>query len=429
MGAGPTGPTGAGPTGPTGNGPTGPTGAGMAGPTGPTGPNGGGGGITQIVLTPSGDTSGATDLANWQAAFVTLAASTRLPPLASAYYTTTRIYLNPGTFYFTASVGNILAATSLKTVGIWIQGSGQGTSSIDYNPSSSAPLFTNNHGLDVKMTDMTCIGHDANSDFLWSQEQAGLTNIQDYTFQDIAWGGVWNNIFRLTGGNNNSEWKFDRATIAGTLNGSWIYVPPSVATTITNGSSTIATTNNAWQVEVGDTGQFSAAVAPLGANTQYYVVSASATTFQVSTSFGGSPVTFTANGTPNFQTGSDQFLNFWFDKCKLDTSTSAGQWLTMNYGGSIKIRDSDISGHAPAAVSYVFNLLGTVPHNSGVMNFEVDGLRVEHASTNSRLIHSQWTGGSISFNNLDEDSQVNRWPITNAYAFYEIINNTGPQIQ
>lgn len=386
----------------------------------------------KISVAPSGDTTGVTDAARLKAAFTAIINSRRLPPLASSYYTTAAITLQPGTYYYTASLGNILGTLpAQKVIGFWLQCSGRGVTNLDYNPSSSGPFLTNNRGLDVKFSDCTFTGHDATSDFLWSQEQAGITNVQDYTFSDDEWNGAWNNIMRLTGGNNNSEWKFDRDTVSisgtGALN-NWMYTPPAIATTITNGSSSIAVTNNAEQIEVGDTGTFSAAVSPLAANTQYYVVSATTTTFQVATTAGGTPVSFTANGTPTFVTASDQFLNFWFAKCKFDTSTSIGQWLTLNYGGSVKIRDSDISGHQPSSVTYVFNLLGNV-HAQGVQTFEADGLRVEHNNNNSRLVHSQWSAGAVIWNNLDESAQAGNRTITNAYAFYEIVNNRGPIIE
>lgn len=381
-----------------------------------------------ITIFPSGDSTGATDLADLQAAITTMVASKSLPSGADVDSVGNHIVLGPGAFLFKSGLTDILGTSNTtKIAGIWLQGSGRGVTYVAYNPTVSGPMFVNTHGLDVKMTDITFTGGDVNSDFLWSQEQAGLSNVQDYTFQDVEWSGSWRSLWRLTGGNNNSEWKFNRDTVSGTITNG-LYAPNSVVTTITSGSSTIAATNTAQQVEIGDTGSFSTACAPLTTSTQYYVVAATTSTFSVATTSGGSAVSFTASCTPTFATASDEFLNFWFTNFKWDTGTSTGQWINMYFGGSIKIRDSDVSGRAPPAVSYVFNLMGE-PHSGGVMNFEVDGLRVEHAGTNSRLIQSQWNSGSIIFNNLDESSQQGIHPITNAYAFYQFINNSGPQIE
>lgn len=382
----------------------------------------------QLFIAASGDTSGIIDRAHLQSALNNMFSSNRLPPGASQPYPTAKIVFGPGTFYF--KTGGIIISgssnTSTKLQGLWLQGSGRGVTSFDYNPTSSGPLFQNNRGLTVKTSDITFFGHDAGSDFWWNQEQAGLTNIQDTSFVDTDWAGTWQWFFRPTGGNNNSEWKFDRDSFTGIFTGG-VYTPPAVVATITSGSSTIAATNTAEQVEIGDTGFFSAAVAPLAANTQYYVISASTSGFQVATTPGGSAVSFTASGTPNFSTATDQFLNFWFSKTKWWSQTGLGQWLVLNTGGSVKIRDSDISGHSPPSVAYVFNLLGNV-HASGVMSFEVDGLRVEHSNNNSRLIQSQWNGGSIQFNNLDESSQAGFRTNTNEYASYQISNASGPII-
>lgn len=385
----------------------------------------------KLILLASGDTSGVSDAAHLSSALTTLPASKRLPFGASQYYPGYKIAFGPGTFYFASSFGDILtAANTFKIQGLWIQCSGRGVTSFDYNPGVSGPFLTNTHGLDTKITDCTFNGHDINSSFLWSQEQAGVSNVQDYTLEDDEWQGSWRNIARVTGGNNNSEWKWDRDTVSALISGSVVYVPPKMATTITNGSNSIAITGNTLeQIAVGDTGLFDASCAPLTLNTQYYVISATATTFQVSLTSGGSAVSFTANCTPNFRTGNDQFLNFWFNKFKFDTSTSNGHWLTLNYGGSVKIHDSDVSGRAPAgpSVTCIFELLGNV-HAQGVQNFEVDGLRIEHKSDFDCTVTSQWSGGSISWNNLDESSQVGARSVTNLYANYNIINAPGPLI-
>ena len=111
----------------------------------------------QLSLSPSGDTSGAKDLANLEGAFNALAANARLPSGAVVYYATGKITLQPGTFYFTASAGNILGSGTRKISGIWLEGSGRGVTYIDYNPTTSAPFLIDTLGLDVKMSDCECL--------------------------------------------------------------------------------------------------------------------------------------------------------------------------------------------------------------------------------------------------------------------------------
>ncbi|MDR5728331.1 MAG: hypothetical protein RB191_12960 [Terriglobia bacterium] len=451
-----------------------------------------------LCLTASGDTTGVTDRANLISAINTLATSgLRLPAPGAQYYPNYYIHFGPGTFYFTTGGISLLNSVRTKIQGVWIQGSGRGVTDIDYNPGTSAPLFVEQYIIDLKMTDMTVYSHDSNSDFMWAQEQAGVSNTQDFTWQDMEWSGFKYGV-RLTGGNNNSEWKFTRDYVGGIHTA--VYVPKAVTATITNGSSTISASNLAEQVEAGDTGFLSSSCAPLAANTQYYVVSATTSSFQLATTWNGSAVSFTATCSPTFQTGSDQFLNFWFDKFKLWSGTTPGEWLSLAYGGSVKIRDSDVSGHAPAStltltgsisgttltvtavssgtvavgntitgtnvqpgtyitafgtgtggtgtytvnntqtvsstamnnVFYLFNLGGRSNngvHAGGVENFEVDGLRIEHSSAQSRTIYSNWWRGSISFNNLDESSQAGNEPISDALAVYEPINTGGATVK
>jgi hypothetical protein len=385
------------------------------------------GGQYSTLIMPSGDTSGVTDEAAILIAATALTNSFRLPPLDSSNVATGTVRLGPGTFYITGTTA-MLPASPRKMAGFELVGCGRGVTTIDYNPASSQPMFANQEWLNVKFRDLSFTGHDANSDFLWSQEQAALTNIQDYTFADCDWGGSWRTLVRLTGNNNNSEWKFARCTVACNVT-NWIYTPPAVSATTTSGSANIAISNTLGQVNVGDTGTFSAAIAPLAANTSYYVVAATTSSFQVATTRGGTPVTFTASATATFTDATDQFLNYWFHQCKFDTGSSPGQWINMNFGGSIKITDCDISGHAPSAgAAYIFNLLGTV-HGFGVQNFKADGLRIEHSNANSLLLQLQWSGGTVSFNNLDTSSQAGNNPITTQYVSIAAVNTAGATVE
>jgi hypothetical protein len=300
----------------------------------------------------------STDTATMQATYALAAGASRSVSGISDPCGTMVIDIGPGTCSLTQMQAMMtITVPTAKMSGLWFRASGRKATVINYAPISSGALLANTHWLNVKFSDMTFQGNDPNSNFLDSQEQAGLTNIQDYTFADVEWNGSWRHLFRLTGGNNNSEWKFDRCTVSGNVvNG--VYIPPPVTANITSGSSTIACLNYQQQVQVGDTGAFNSAVSPLAANTQYYVVSATTTSFQVATTPNGTPVVFTAPGTPQFSTGSDQFLNFWFNQCKW--SPPSGSWINMSAGGAIRITACDTSGWAPPPVaSFTGTISGT----------------------------------------------------------------------
>lgn len=375
--------------------------------------------------------SGGDDSSTLLAAYTKAANGARTVTGISDPAGTAIIDLGAGTYNITQLQAMMtISVPTTKVSGIWFRASGKRATVISYSPGTSGALCQNMRWLNFKFTDCTFLGNDSNSNFMNAMEQAGLTNIQDGTFLDCEWSGAWQYIFRLTGGNNNSEWKVTRCTNNSSAL-AWVYSPPSLACTITSGSSTIACTNTSDQAEIGDTGFLSAAVAPLAANTQYYVVGATTTGIQIATTSaqaGGVPVTFTANATPTFTTASDQFLNFWFHDCKFDVGTNNSAWLILNYGGSVKITNPDVSNYKPTAATYLFNLLGAT-HSQGVQNFECSGLRIEHGTDNALLMHSQWSSGQVIFNNIDSSSQVGLRTITNQYCKFEIINARGPVVQ
>jgi hypothetical protein len=117
--------------------------------------------------------------------------------------------------------------------------------------------------------------------------------------------------------------------------------------------------------------------------------------------------------------GSDQFLNYWFDKFQ---HWSAWQPIVrMTLGGHVSFRDVDVSdwgngigtGSAPNEC-YIAELLG-ISHNLGVCHFRVDGLRVEAKSVNAKLLFSEWPQGVIQMSGVDYSSQFGA--ITRAVTF------------
>lgn len=93
---------------------------------------------------------------------------------------------------------------------------------------------------------------------------------------------------------------------------------------------------------------------------------------------------------------SDQFLNFWFNQCKL--------WLYGNSrcvyaekGGHFKFTDCDWSGIQPTEERFLFTLLGTT-HARGVCNFQIKGGRFEMKSALARVMYCEWEQGIIDIN-------------------------------
>jgi len=388
--------------------------------------------MTVAYLTPSGDTSGAADTANMKAAYVLAAVGSRTVTGESDQIGTTTINLGHGTFYINAAQAMMSSSVpTVKVSGLVFKGAGSDLTIVVYTPSTSGPLCLNQRWLNVQFEGITFFGNDVNSNFLDSFEQGGLTNIQDYRFTDVAWNGSWQNIHLLTGGNNNSEWKWNECTIDGQI-ANWLYIPSPQTGTFTNGSNQIALTNTNGAFAVGSTISFATTVGTgtgqIAAGTTYFIVFATGTNIEVSATSGGTAITSNATtGSTSVATvASDQFLNFWWKNCKF-WDVQNGTWINASFGGQFNIDSCDISANSPTSPTYIFNLLGS-PHANGVQQFRVNGLRIEHATDDSLLLHSQWNAGNISFNHLDQSPLVASRSATNQLIFIDIINNEGPVI-
>ena len=434
---GPSGPTGTGPTGPTGpgvgaTGPTGPTGS-AAGPTGPTGP--GGGSSSQIgalgtALSPSGDVTGNTDTAALLAAYKLAVSVATLQPGGSTFGGNAVIQFNGGIFYINTPytmMSGLTNGPTQKFSGLKFKGAGQGITWIVYSPATPGPLCYNRLIGNVQFEGISFFGNSTTSDFYQSSEQNGNSNIQYFNHQDCSWGGSWQNIALLSGGNNNSEWRWDRCTVdegSGTIK-NWLYLPAPATCTISSGNASLAMTNVNGAFAVGQTTVFGTTVGNITSGTTWFIVAASATAIQVSTTFMGAATVPNTNGSSVATNCSDQFLNFWWTKCKF--WDAAGPWINSSFGGQFLIDDCDISANGPTSTTYIFNLLGQ-PNANGVQQFRANGLRIEHTSDFSLTMNSNWNAGNISFNNLDESSQVLSRTATNQNFNFNFVNQAGPII-
>jgi hypothetical protein len=374
-------------------------------------------------LVPSGDTTGALDavaFAAFEAAAVTALSA---PSGFSSDTGNLTLTLGPGDFYINTSgafMGN--AGLAIKGIGIKWRGAGIDLTRIHYVPSVSGPMCINKYWLNPTFEDMTFYCTDANSDFIHSLEQGGLSNIQDYRFRNVSWEGSWQYIALLAGGNNNSEWRWESCTVDAPVT-AWLHIPQSQTATFTASNPTIALINSALGFVLGSSITFSTTVGNISSATTYYIISASATSIVVSATAGGSAVTPNTNGTSTAVVGSDQFVNHWWSHCKFWDAAN-GAWIIAYYGGQFSIDDCDVSNHAPTTNTYLFNLMGAT-HAEGVCSFRVNGLRVEHSSNESLLLQTQWPIGNISIKNYDGSSQVNNRPATQQYVSVTSSNTSG----
>jgi hypothetical protein len=426
---GPTGPAGVAPTGPIG--PTGPTGAGV-GPTGPTGPGGGATnnllGILGTALQPSGDTSGVTDTAAFISAYNLAVSAPATLPGGGAFGGFAVIALNGGVFYINqayAMMPGITKGPTVKMSGLKFRGAGSDLTWIVYTPATPGPLCYNRLIGNVQFEGITFFGNSTTSDFYQSSEQNGSA-IQYFNHSDCIWKNQWQNIALVTGGNNNSEWRWDRCTVDPSPTGpiaNWLYLPAPANCTITSGTAALSMTNINGAFAPGQICTFGTAVGNIATATVYFIIAATPTSITISTTFMGTALVPSANGTSLATNGSDQFLNFWWTKCKF--WDALGPWINSNFGGQFLIDDCDISNNQPTSATYIFNLLGQ-PNSQGVQQFRANGLRIEHANNNSLTMQSNWGGGSISFINLDESPLFASRAATNINFKFNFVNASGP---
>jgi len=181
-----------------------------------------------ITLSPTG--SAATDTANLQNAYATAASSARTVTGISDPCGTVTIQFAAGTFFINAAQAMMTSTSPTgKITGLVFEGAGSDLTVISYTPATSGPLCLNERWLNIRWRGITFLGNDANSDFLDSAEQGGLTNIQYFDFEDVSWDGSWKYINMLTGGNNNSEWSYRRCTCSPAVLTTFTFVPSTGA--------------------------------------------------------------------------------------------------------------------------------------------------------------------------------------------------------
>jgi hypothetical protein len=115
---------------------------------------------------------------------------------------------------------------------------------------------------------------------------------------------------------------------------------------------------------------------------------------------------------------SDQFLNYWFDRCKF---WHDGDTIDMSKGGSITVRDCDWSGWDTGTA---FALRGT-NHAHGVCRFLATGCRFELKSNACKVIYSEWPQGTITFDSCDASSQAGTYDPAAVSAEFRPGNTAG----
>ena len=388
-----------------------------------------------IVVNPTG--VAATDTANWIAADILSGSVSRVVTGASDPYALYRTLLGSGTHAINASLAMMNPVyKQAKVRGRVFEGRSDKLTTVLYT--GTGPMGQNQFYQNVEMYGFS-VSNATGEDFYWSQEQAGVTNIQHDHFEDMGFIGTWGKGFRFTGTNNNSENRWRNVGMGNCSTG--IYVPPLTACTITSGSNQIALVNSPLIAAVGDTVQFTVngSAGSIGSgggqityNTPYYVVGSTATYIQVSATSGGAAITPNGSIALSVQAATDQFLNFEVDSCSFIAGVKNNCMIDMGFGGSIILSGiNDVSGWAPTVDTYLINLRAGIggTKSRGSQSFKCGQLRVEHLSDHALVLNSFWPGGVVSIDHYDgSSSYVSRTP-TVQYFNFNIANSSGPTVE
>lgn len=105
-------------------------------------------------------------------------------------------------------------------------------------------------------------------------------------------------------------------------------------------------------------------------------------------------------GTDEVSSSEDEFLNYWFTKCRI--ILNSGNLVSAYRGGSITLRDSSaILLGAGKFFDFPF-----ATHADSVQRLEVDGVRFETRDDASMLIDSHWGAGVVKFSNSTNSSEA-----------------------
>lgn len=124
-------------------------------------------------------------------------------------------------------------------------------------------------------------------------------------------------------------------------------------------------------------------------------------------------------------TGSDQFVNYSFYGSNFECD---GNFVWLEKGGNVNVYGGSYIHISPSADVAFFTLKGNT-HSDGTMRIKMDGARIEHRNSHSKLIDCEWGGGSVKFDSCDCSSAEyisgsESWNV----ATFHPGNNPGPSV-
>ncbi|WP_239631766.1 glycoside hydrolase family 55 protein [Paenibacillus sp. H1-7] len=134
-----------------------------------------------------------------------------------------QLFVPPGSYVITQPESLLRSSYTTSTVGLQIQGAGQGVTQIIYNPAATGTYLAknNNAWLFCGISDIEFYSNSSTNHFMYSYSTG---QAQSWTFERIRFRGKWGYTFHLEGTDTNSEMTWREIDWAGYI-AKGVYVP------------------------------------------------------------------------------------------------------------------------------------------------------------------------------------------------------------
>ncbi|EIE51097.1 glycosyl hydrolase family 28-related protein [Salipiger aestuarii] len=162
------------------------------------------------------------DSAAIRTAFRAAVSSKQLPTIGSNPIVQHAVFL-PGGQYLVNSPRSLMDTLSVgRAMGLTYEGDATGTTIHFGHDGEDYLCYNPNEFLFVRFRNLRFTASSDNARFMFVNASGGA---QDVLFENCNWNGTWQKLYRLEGGNNNSEWRWSNCAITATIRDTVLDIP------------------------------------------------------------------------------------------------------------------------------------------------------------------------------------------------------------